>query len=103
MWPNAGSDVLKTKNLWFPFYWFTMNCDKDKHEIFSSKLTTNGRSNIFQLWPSSEFIKVLGTYSLNNTSLTTKNTYFLLFVVYFTILSGSQTMQHLHKMNLKRT
>jgi len=96
MWPNAGSDVLKTKNLWFQFYWFTMNCDKDKHEIFSSK-------NIFQLWPGSEFIKVLGTYSLNNTSLTTKNTYFLLFVVYFTILSGSRTMQHLDKMNLKRT
>ena len=87
MWPN----VLKTKNLWFQFYWFTMNCDKDKHEIFSSKLTTNGRPNIFQLWPSSELIKVGGTYSLNNTFLITKNMYFLLFVVYFTILSESQT------------
>lgn len=57
---------------------------KDKHEIFSAKLTTNGRSNVFQLWPSLEFwssqnIKVLGTYSLNNTSLTTKNTYFRFF------------------------
>jgi len=69
---------------------------KDKHEIFSSKLTTNSTSNIFQRWPSTEFqnnqnIKVQGTYSGNNTSLTTKNSYFLLFVVYFTMLSGSQT------------
>ena len=44
-------------------------------------------------------IEVLGTYSLNNTSLT----YILSFVVYFTVLSKSQTMQHLGKINLRGT
>jgi hypothetical protein len=80
----------------FRFIGLLWTVTKDKHESLGSKLTTNGRSNIFQLWPTTEFwsnqnIKVLGTYSGNNTYLTTKNSYFILLVVYFTMLSGSQT------------